>query len=148
MAHGAARGASSCGKETGTVIRLSNKDATSPAINEIARPWNIGSKRITAEPTTTAAAVSVMGRNRTAPASTTAWASGSPKLRRSSMKSTRMIEFRTTIPAPAMKPIMEVAVKKAPNAQCPGRMPTRENGIAAMITRGTLKLWNQATTRI
>jgi hypothetical protein len=30
------------------------------------------------------------------------------------MKSTRIIEFRTTIPAPAMNPIIEVAVKKAP----------------------------------
>ena len=30
------------------------------------------------------------------------------------MKSTRMIELRTTMPAPAMKPIIEVAVKKAP----------------------------------
>ena len=32
---------------------------------------------------------------------------------RSSMKSTRMMELRTTMPAPAMKPIIEVAVKKA-----------------------------------
>jgi len=30
------------------------------------------------------------------------------------MKSTRMIELRTTMPAPAMNPIMEVAVKNAP----------------------------------
>ena len=30
------------------------------------------------------------------------------------MKSTRMIELRTTMPAPAMKPIIEVAVKNAP----------------------------------
>src|SRR6187549_640773 len=42
------------------------------AINEIANPWKIGSNRITADPTITAAAVSAMGRKRTAPASTTA----------------------------------------------------------------------------
>jgi len=35
-------------------------------------------------------------------------------IHRSSMKSTRMIELRMTIPAPAMKPIMDVAVKNAP----------------------------------
>ncbi len=96
----------------------------------------MGSARITEAPTTTARAVSSMGRKRTAPASTTAWASGSPSLIRSSIKSTRMIEFLTTIPAPAMKPIIEVAVKKAPNAQCAGSMPISENGIAAITTRG------------
>ena len=37
------------------------------------------------------------------------------------MKSTRMMEFRTMMPAPAMKPIMEVAVKKAPISQCAGQ---------------------------
>ena len=52
------------------------------------------------------------------------------------MKSTRMMELRTTIPAPAMNPIMEVAVKKAPIAQWAGRMPIRENGIAAMMAMG------------
>src|SRR5690348_17873246 len=36
---------------------------------------------------------------------------------RSSMKSTRMIELRTTIPAPAMNPIMDVAVKNAPSSR-------------------------------
>ena len=45
------------------------------------------------------------------------------------MKSTRMIELRTTMPAPAMKPIIEVAVKNAPSSACAGRMPTSENGI-------------------
>ena len=59
-----------------------------------------------------------------------------------------MMELRTTMPAPAMKPIMEVAVKKAPMAQWAGRMPTSEKGIAAMMTSGVLKLWNQATTRM
>jgi AcrB/AcrD/AcrF family len=37
----------------------------------MARPWKIGSKRITPAPQTTAAAVSSMGRKRTAPASIT-----------------------------------------------------------------------------
>ena len=62
----------------GTVIRDSSSDATSPAISEMARPWKIGSNRITAEPTMTAAAVSAIGRKRTAPASTTASSSGMP----------------------------------------------------------------------
>ncbi len=69
---------------------------------------------MTAAPTITAAAVSIIGRKRTAPASITASASGIPCFSRSSMKSTRMIELRTTIPAPAIKPIIEVAVKNAP----------------------------------
>jgi len=63
------------------------------------------------------------------------------------MKSTRMIEFRTTIPAPAMKPIIDVAVKNAPSPPCAGRIPTSENGIAAMITSGVLNDWNHATLR-
>jgi len=57
------------------------------------------------------------------------------------------MELRTTIPAPAMKPIMEVAVKNAPNKPWAGRIPTKEKGIAAMITSGVLKDWNQPTTR-
>ena len=46
------------------------------------------------------------------------------------MKSTRMMELRTTMPAPAMKPIIEVAEKNAPSRPCAGRIPTSENGIA------------------
>ncbi len=64
------------------------------------------------------------------------------------MKSTRMIELRTTIPAPAMNPIMEVAVKNAPSTACPGRIPTSENGIASMIVSGVRNDWNQPTTRM
>jgi len=48
--------------------RLIRSDAISPASSEIARPWKIGSARITTEPATTASAVSSIGRNRTAPA--------------------------------------------------------------------------------
>ena len=47
-----------------------------------------------------------------------------------------MIELRTTMPAPAMKPIIEVAVKNAPSAQCAGRIPISEKGIAAITTSG------------
>jgi hypothetical protein len=35
------------------------------------------------------------------------------------------------MPAPAMKPIMDVAVKNAPIAACAGKMPTRVKGIRA-----------------
>ena len=97
-------------------------------------------------PTTTAAAVSIMGRKRTAPASTTASASGMPSFRRSSTKSTRMMLLRTTMPAPAMKPIIDVAVKNAPSSPCAGRMPTSEKGIATMMISGVRKLSNQPTT--
>jgi hypothetical protein len=48
--------------------------------------------------------------------------------RRSSMKSTRMMELRTTMPAPAMKPIMDVAVKNAPAAQWPAGCPPARRG--------------------
>jgi hypothetical protein len=52
------------------------------------------------------------------------------------MKSTRMMELRTTMPAPAMKPIIEVAVKNAPIAACAGRMPTSENGMTVITMSG------------
>ena len=39
-------------------MRDSSNDAISPAINEIAKPWKIGSNKMTMDPTTTAAAVS------------------------------------------------------------------------------------------
>jgi hypothetical protein len=42
-----------------------SNDAISPAINEIANPWKIGSARIALAPTTTASAVNNIGRNRT-----------------------------------------------------------------------------------
>ena len=64
------------------------------------------------------------------------------------MKSTRMIELRTTMPAPAMKPIIEVAVKSAPMSQWPGTIPSRVKGMGAMITAGVTKFPNSATTSI
>ena len=50
-------------------MRLISSEAISPAIKEMANPWKIGSKRITAPPTITAIAVINMGRKRTTPAS-------------------------------------------------------------------------------
>ncbi len=64
------------------------------------------------------------------------------------MKSTRMMLLRTMIPAPAMKPIMLVAVKKLPASACAGRIPMSESGMGTRITSGTVKLWNQPTTKI
>ena len=59
-----------------------------------------------------------------------------------------MIELRTMIPAPAMKPIIDVAVKKAPNSQWPGRMPISDSGIGSRMANGTLNDWNQPITRM
>ena len=64
----------------------------------------------------------------------------------SSMKSTRMMLLRTMMPAPAMKPIMLVAVKKAPSSPWAGRMPMSDSGMGTRITKGTVKLSNQPTT--
>ena len=46
--------------------------------------------------------------------------------------------MRTTMPAPAMKPIMEVAVKNAPSAACAGMMPTSEKGMTVMTMSGVV----------
>ena len=46
-----------------------------------------------------------------------------------------------------MKPIIEVAVKKACSKPWAGRMPTSENGIATMMTSGVTNDWNQPTIR-
>ena len=51
------------------------------------------------------------------------------------------------IPASAMKPIIEVAVKKMPKRPCAGRMPMSVSGIGAMMMSGVTKLLNQPTTR-
>src|ERR1035441_3474115 len=103
----------------------------------------MGSKRMMAAPTTTAAAVSSMGRKRTAPASMTAASSAIPSCKRNSTKSTRMMEFRTTIPAPAMKPIIEVAVKKAFIMPCAGRIPTSENDRLHRRQNSHQREWNR-----
>lgn len=49
-------------------------------MSDMASPWKMGSKRITEAATTTAAAVSIMGRKRIAPASMTARSRGEPFL--------------------------------------------------------------------
>ncbi len=52
------------------------------------------------------------------------------------------------IPASAIMPIIEVAVKNIPVAAWPGRIPTNVSGIGAMISNGTRNERNQATTRM
>ena len=49
------------------------------------------------------------------------------------------MELRTTIPAPAMKPIIEVAVKNAPISQWAGRIPISEKGMATIMVNGVEK---------
>ena len=51
------------------------------------------------------------------------------------------------IPARAMNPIIDVAVKKTPKTPCAGRMPTRVNGIGTMMMIGVMKDLNQPTIR-
>ena len=132
---------------TGTAVRDSIVDAISPAMSDNARPWNMGSKSITDAPMTTAAAVKSMGLKRFAPASITASSKGIPSAVRSWIKSTRIIEFLTTMPAPAIKPIIDVAVKNVFVSQCAGRIPTSVSGIGSIIIHGVLNDWNQPTTR-
>ena len=71
---------------TGTGSGDSSGEAVPPVISEMTSPCKIGSNRITADPTMTAAVR----------------ASDTPSRSRSSMKSTEMIGFPTTMPAPAM----------------------------------------------
>ena len=42
---------------------------------------------------------------------------------------------------------MLVAVKKAPKTKCPGAIPTRVRGMAAIMTSGVVKEPNHATMR-
>src|SRR5712691_528645 len=95
-----------------------------------ARPWKIGSASITALPASTAAAVSIIGRKRTTPASSTASASGMPSRNFSSMKSTRMMLLRTMIPAPAVNPISRASAPRSKRTNSPRgtwpRAPRRE----------------------
>ncbi len=99
-----------------------------------------------AAPIIAAAAVRKIGLKRTAPASTSAARSGMPFARRWRMKSTSRIELRTTMPASAMKPIIDVAVKAALNTRCPSTMPISVNGTGARMTSGNLNEPNCATT--
>ena len=87
-----------------------------PKISAIASPLNIGSSRMKKAPMIAAAAVSVIGRARTAAASITACFNTIPCATWSSMKSTSSIELRTMMPASAIMPIIEVAVNWAPSS--------------------------------
>ena len=125
---------------------VSAVDTTTPAMRATASPWKIGSSRMTTPPTTSAAAVSAIGRNRTAAALVTAAASGSPASSSRLTKSTSRIELRTMIPARAMKPIIEVAVKKTPPKAWAGMIPISVSGIGAMMIFGVTNERNQPTT--
>ncbi|MNL87523.1 hypothetical protein D3C87_2167160 [compost metagenome] len=52
------------------------------------------------------------------------------------------------MPASAMKPIIDVAEKGAPNRKWPPRMPMKVSGTGIRITSGTLNEPNCATTRM
>jgi len=57
-----------------------------------------------------------------------------------------MMELRTMMPALAITPIIEVAVKNAPIKVGAGRIPTKVSGIGAMMTSGVTNDRNQPTT--
>ncbi len=54
------------------------------------------------------------------------------------MKSISSSELRTTMPARAMTPIIEVAVNACWVIQCPGNTPTRVSGIAPITISGIM----------
>ncbi len=116
-----------------------------PEIMARARPWKIGSESMNDAPTMVESWVRKIGTSRTAPALTTAFSSGSPDRSSRLMKSTSRIELRTMMPARAIKPIIEVAVKKTPKTPCAGRMPTRVSGIGTMMMIGVIKDLNHPT---
>jgi len=57
------------------------------------------------------------------------------------------MEFLTTMPARAITPIMDVALKYTPVRAKPGMIPIIESGIAAMMTTGMVKDRNLPTSR-
>src|SRR5690606_40512008 len=59
---------------------------------------------------------------------------GIPSAVRRFIKSINNTELRTIIPAKAIIPIKEVAVKKAPIIQWPSTIPINDKGIATIIT--------------
>ena len=93
--------------------KVSAVEEARPNTMEIASPWKIGSARMNTAPIIAAAAVRKIGLKRIAPASSTACCIGTPSATRWRMKSTSRMELRTMMPASAMKPIIEVAVKAA-----------------------------------
>ncbi len=111
-----------------------------PATNEMANPWKIGSNKIIEAPITTAPVVSRIGVVRTAPASIIARFIGTPSFNLISIKSMSSTEFRTITPARAIIPIKDVAVKNAPKSQCPRTIPTKDSGIATIISKSSSKM--------
>ena len=128
---------------------VSSVEEARPKRSEIARPWKIGSARITAAPIIAASAVRRIGLKRIgAGFEQHVAAAARPGVRAWRMKSTSRIELRTMMPASAMKPIIEVAVNGAENSQWPNMMPMKVSGIGVRMTSGTLNEPNWATTRM
>ena len=107
----------------------------------------MGSNKITDDPTTTAAAVSIMGRKRTAPASMTAWSSGIPS------RQTQLDEIHQDDRIPHHdaragdesdhRSRREKRVHQPVRRQDPGQRKRD----AAMMISGVRNDWNQPTTR-
>ena len=96
---------------SGTINSVKTVENMVPPSIEMASPWKIGSNNMTKAPITTVPAVKRIGVVLTAPASITACLSGIPSSNLKLIKSTNSTEFLTIIPAKAIKPIIEVAVK-------------------------------------
>ena len=109
-------------------------------------PWKIGSPRIVLDPAIIASWVIRIGRVLVRAAWITASRISMPCRTACLVKSTSRIELRTMMPASAIQPIIEVAVKSAPSSQWPGIMPISVSGIGAMMMPGSRKLPNSHTT--
>ena len=96
----------------------------------------------------TAAAVSAIGRNRTAPASTTASASGMPSSQPQLDEVHEDDRVAHDDAGAGDEADHRGGREERAHSACAGRMPTSENGIAAMIASGVVNDWNQPTTRM
>ena len=139
----------------GITNKVSKVDTSPPNTKEIAIPLKIGSVIITKEPPIKAKAVIAIGRVLASQECITASTTLLPSLITACLeKSTSKIEFLTTMPASAIKPIIEVAVKSAlvpettPQNQCPGMIPINVKGIGAITIAGRIKLPNNPTISI
>ena len=102
---------------SGITTSVRNVATSEPNSSDTAMPWKIGSDSRTIEPITSASAVIRIGRRRTRPAITIASRTLAPSATCDRANSTSRIELRTMMPASAMKPIIDVAVKSAPSSQ-------------------------------
>ncbi|MNC88289.1 hypothetical protein D3C83_40900 [compost metagenome] len=125
---------------------VSSVDTRMPKMSDTASPLKIGSSRMNSAPSIAASPVSTIGFARVAPARTIACWNSRPCATSRFTKSTSRIELRTMMPASAIMPIIEVAVKLAPSSACPGMTPMRVSGIGAMMMRGARYERNCATT--